>query len=126
MRVDIVFVVVIIALYGIAVGGILDLLLVLLIPRKIILKLGLERYENQALWLLIVAANFTLFFGTNLAAIPSSPSERMSWLYDGVVRALAAATVPIILGSIWLRRLVVTGRGSRRFGPAGASRDPIK
>lgn len=119
-----VFVVVIIALYGIAVGGVLDLILVLVIPRKIIVKLGLERYENQALWILIVAANFTLFFGTNMVAIPSSPSERMSWLYDGVVRGLAAATVPIILGSMWLRRAVVTMRASRR--QAEACRTPAR
>jgi hypothetical protein len=114
-----IFVVVIIALYGIAVGGILDLILVLVIPRKMIVKLGWERYENQALWILIVAANFTLFFGTNMVAIPSSPSERMSWLYDGVVRGLAAATVPVILGSMWLRRVVVTRRGRRHFGSRG-------
>ena len=108
-----IFVVVIIALYGIAVGGILDLILVLLIPRKVIVKLGLERYENQAMWLLIVAANFTLFFGTNMVAIPSSPSERMSWLYDGVVRGLAAATVPIILGAMRIRRVMLV-RPSKR------------
>src|SRR5215831_7209095 len=39
------FVILFIAFYGIAVGGILDLLLVLMIPRKLIAKMGLARYE---------------------------------------------------------------------------------
>jgi hypothetical protein len=100
------FVLLFIAFYGVAIGGILDLLLVLLVPRKLITKLGLEKYEDNALWVLIVAANFGLFFGTNLIAIPNNNSEQMFWLYDSVFRALAAATVPLILASLWLRRII--------------------
>jgi DnaJ domain len=99
------FVFVIIFVYGVIIAGTLDLFLILLFPRKLVTKLGLKRYENKLVWLSIVVANITLFFFTDLIAIPNS-TDRMFSLYDGIFRAVASGTLPVLLAANWLRELV--------------------
>jgi hypothetical protein len=99
------FVFVIIFVYGVIVAGTLDLFLILLFPRKLITKLGLGKYESKLVWLSIVIANVTLFFFTDLIRIPNS-TDRMFSIYDGIFRALAAGTLPVLLALNRLREFV--------------------
>jgi hypothetical protein len=99
------FVLVIIFVYGVIIAGTLDLFLILLFPRKLITKLGLAKHENKLVWLSIVIANITLFFFTDLIGIPNS-TDRMFSLYDGIFRALAAGTLPVLLALNRLREFV--------------------
>lgn len=99
------FVFVIIFVYGVVIAGTLDLFLILLFPRKLITKLGLGKYENKLVWLSIVMANVTLFFFTDLIGIPNS-SHRMFSLYDGIFRAFAAGTLPLLLALNSLREFL--------------------
>jgi hypothetical protein len=98
------FVFVIIFVYGVIVAGTMDLFLILLFPRKLVTKLGLAKYENKLVWISIVMANVTLFFFTDLVRIPSS-TDRMFALYDGIFRALAAGTLPLLLALNWIKEL---------------------
>jgi len=99
------FVFVIIFVYGVIVAGTMDLFLIILFPRKLITKLGLGKYENKLVWVCILMANITLFFFTDLVGIPTS-TDRMFALYDGIFRALAAGTLPLLLALNWIKELI--------------------
>jgi hypothetical protein len=99
------FVFVIIFVYGVIVAGTMDLFLILLFPRKLVTRLGLGKYENKLIWISILMANVTLFFFTDLVGIPNS-TDRMFALYDGMFRALAAGTLPLLLALNWIKELV--------------------
>ena len=99
------FVFVIIFVYGVIVAGTMDLFLIILFPRKLITRLGLGKYENKLVWACILMANVTLFFFTDLVGIPTS-TAKMFALYDGIFRALAAGTLPLLLALNWIRELI--------------------
>ncbi|MFP5262402.1 MAG: J domain-containing protein [Blastocatellia bacterium] len=107
------FVFVIIFVYGVIIAGTMDLFLILLFPRKLMARLGLGRHEGKLVWLCIVIANVTLFFFTDLVRIPSS-TDRMFSLYDGIFRALAAGTLPILLALNRLRESLSGTERSKR------------
>lgn len=92
-------------IYGVLVAGALDLLIVWLFPRRLLDRLGLAKYESKLIWLLILAANGSVFFLTKLIAHPGR-QRTVEVLLDITVRAAATLTVPAGVALFWLRDLV--------------------
>ena len=92
-------------IYGMLVAGALDLLIFWFFPRRLLYLLGLAKYENKLIWLVILAANGFVFFFTNLIAHPGH-HEIAAVILDMAVRAAATVTVPLIVALLWLRDLL--------------------
>lgn len=92
-----------VSIIGFCLMGILDMLIALLVPSKLLSKLGLEKYERKLIWLSMLIFNVYIFYFTDFGNVLFKDNDTMTGLYTGIWRSVGAGTVPFLLALDWIK-----------------------
>jgi hypothetical protein len=98
------------SIIGFCMMGIFDMLIAFLFPSKLLLKVGLERYEKKLIWFSMVIFNLYILYFTGLGNVLLKDNDKMSDLYVGIWRVCGAGTVPFIFALDWIKDVIKYAR----------------
>jgi hypothetical protein len=96
--------------FGFGIVGAFDFIIFYSFPRNLLGKIGLEKFENKIIWILITFVNITVFYGFGFGDFLLEREDPMRHLYAGIFKAASAGAIPVWLFINWLRELLIFKR----------------